>query len=97
MFPNTSTVLSLLSEDSLMFGLRLRIIGIESLIFLSEQIQKLRPIIESIFLQNQYCANMGYVSTFYSQYIDISFGLRRPAYSGIAHFTVNYDQVQPQP
>ena len=93
MIPNTSTVLGLISEDSLMFGLRLRIMGIESLIFLSEQLHRLRPIIESIFIQNQCISNIDFVSAFYTQCVDIAYGLRRPAYCGIAHFTINYDQV----
>ena len=76
-----------------MYGLRLRIIGVESLIFLSEQVHRLRPIIDGLFNQNQYCTNSESVSHFYSQYIDVSYGLRRPAYCGLAHYAINYDQV----
>ncbi|KAI6658191.1 coiled-coil domain-containing protein [Oopsacas minuta] len=93
LIPNFSIFHQLLSEDNIMFGLKQRIVGVESLLFLSEQLSKLKPTFESYFSRNTMLSSLDYVSSFYSQCIEISYGLRRPVYCGIARYAINYEQV----
>ena len=83
-----------MAGDKELYGLRYRIIGIESLIFLSEQLYFLRPIIELLLPSNESDSKIySDISTFYTQYVQLSYGLRRPIYCGLARYIIDYDQV----
>ena len=93
MIPNYSLLHHHFSKDSISIAFRQRIVGMESLIFLSEHLVILRPTIELIFRQNNLESEINCISDFYSKIVENSFGLRTPVYCGIARYSLNYEQV----
>ena len=94
MIPNSSLLHYYLSKDNILISFRQRVVGIESLIFLSEQLLILRPTIELVFRQHNLESDITYISDFYSNIVGNSFGLRIPVYRGIARYSLNYEQVK---
>lgn len=78
------------------FGLSLRLIGTESLLFLTEQLQNLKPYLEAILNRSGEKTTMNSLMRFYTHTVNVALDLRKPVYCGIANKIINYDSILQQ-
>lgn len=76
-----------LTSPNTLFGLVERVVGVESLLFLSREFIYLKPYLEQL-LQSQ-GSNMHNLQHFYSQTIAVSFEVRKPVYANVAWRAIN--------
>ncbi|KAK6190358.1 hypothetical protein SNE40_002246 [Patella caerulea] len=75
-----------------LYGLPERIVAVESLVFLSEQLEFLQPFLESMIPVNK----KAFLQQFYTQTVKIAVELRRPVYKHVSLRSVDYDSILQQ-
>lgn len=80
-----------LERAETLYGLRERIVAVESLIFLASQFEFLKPYLEQL-LETQ-GSSIHYLQQFYSQTVSVAFEIRKPVYACVAWRVVDSKQV----
>lgn len=78
--PHISPIVNLNDPENL-FGLQERVVAVESLVFLAEQLESLRPYMEHLVRQEP---RKHYVQQFYLQMVSVALDLRLPVYACIS-------------
>jgi len=86
--PAVNFVVDLGSPDTL-FGLRHRMVAIESLVFLASQFEYLMPHFERLIPESK----RSFLTQFFSHTVKTAQELRKPVYCGVAAKALPYDQV----
>uniref|UniRef100_A0A914VNQ4 Vacuolar protein sorting-associated protein 54 n=1 Tax=Plectus sambesii TaxID=2011161 RepID=A0A914VNQ4_9BILA len=75
-----------------LFGLAERVVGVESLVFIGEQVHALRPVMQSLLSQ----AKLPFLQQFFAQTVSGVAEVRRAAYGAVATRALNYDHLLAQ-